>query len=148
MKSILFALTLSAGAVTLEAGFSREKVVEVPGFRLQLNEETYLTDKMGVALPEQIINAPLGKLVKIYRTDGFCYEGTVTEIVEEAGLYKMYGKMNNIASARFGFVLAQGGKFAGAVLDDTNNEVYSLEFSKEHKGFVLKRNFKYDKVTS
>lgn len=121
---------------------------DVPGHKLQLNQEVYFTDKLGVALPEQIAEASLGKLVKIYRTDGFCYEGKITDIEEEEGVFKVYGDVLNLTGVRFGFAMAKGGKFAGAVLDKVNDTVYVLEFSEAHKGFVLVRSYKHDKITS
>ena len=125
-----------------------EKSQEVPGHRLALEQEEYFTDKQGVAIPAQIAKAVVGKLVRIYRPDGFCYNGKITEIEESDGLLKVYGEVLNLESARFGFALARGGNFAGAVLDKNSDTVYVLEFSDAHKGFVLKRAYKYDKITS
>lgn len=133
---------------TTFAGLSTDKSQEVSGHKLTLTQEEYLTDKQGVAIPEQIAKAVVGKLVKIYRPDGFCYNGKITEIEESNDLLKVYGDVLNVESARFGFALAKGGKFAGAVLDKNSDTVYVLEFSAIHKGFVLKRSYRYDKITS
>jgi hypothetical protein len=35
--------------------------------------------------------------------------------------------------------------FAGAVVEKASGRVYVLEFSKEHKGYVLARSFKDEK---
>jgi hypothetical protein len=121
---------------------------KVPGHKLELEQEILLTDLQGVAIPAQIVKASVGKLVKIYRTDGFIYSGKVTEIEESEGVFKIYGDVLNVPGVKFGFGLAKGGHFAGAVLDKENDSVYVLEFSDAHKGFVLKRAYKYDKTTS
>ena len=121
---------------------------EVPGYKLQLAEETYLTDKNGVASPGQIINVQLGRSVRLYRTDGFCYTGQVTEIEESADTYKVYGSISNVDGGRFGFVLAKGGVFAGAVLDVKNDIVYVMEMSALYKGYVLVRSFRHNKDSS
>lgn len=138
-------LVFSCSAI---AGLNKDKSQDVPGFKLQLEQESYLTDKNGVAIPEQIIRLKVGKTVRIYRPDGFCYGGEVTEIEEAEGLFKVYGNVLNAEGVRFGFALAKGGKFAGAIIDKANDTVYVLEFSAEHKGFILRRSYKYDKATS
>jgi len=126
-----------------KAGLKAED--QLPGFRLQLEEETYLTSKSGVASPEQVSKAQLGRTVRIYRTDGFCYTGVVTEIQESEGVFKIYGKINNVKNTQFGFVLAAGGIFAGAVLETDEDKAYVLELSPEHKGYVLMFTSKYRK---
>jgi len=146
IKNQLCLLIAIACASSTLAGLNKND--DVPGHKLQLNQELYFTDKFGVALPDQIANAALGKLVKIYRTDGFCYEGKITDIEEEEGVFKVYGDVLNLTGVRFGFAMAKGGKFAGAVLDKVNDTVYVLEFSETHKGFVLVRSYKHGKITS
>lgn len=128
----------------LFAGLSTDKQT-IPGFKLQLEEETYLTDKNGIVVPGQVIKVPIGKLIKIYRTDGFCYNGMITEIEEADTHYKVYGKINNVDDTTFGFVLAKGGNFAGAILERKNSKTYVLEFDMERKGFVFVLSTKYDK---
>ena len=142
MKQIL--LLLLVIPQILFAGMSKNET-EVPGFKLQLEEEMFLTDQNGVAIPEQIIKVPIGKLVKIYRPDGFCYKGMVTEIEEGDSYYKVYGKINNVEQTSFGFVLAKGGNFAGAILEKNNSKTYVLEFDRIRKGFVFVFSTKYDK---
>jgi len=140
---LLLGLALTTSAI---GGLAKKS--EIPGYKLQLAEEAYLTDKNGVASPEQVINVQLGRLVKIYRTDGFCYTGRVTEIEESPEVYKVYGTVDNVEGARFGFVLAKGGVFAGAILDIKNDSVYAMELSELYKGYVLVRSFKHDKSSS
>jgi hypothetical protein len=115
----------------------------VPGFKLELEEQVHLTDTAGVLIPKQLINAPVGKKVKIYRTDGFCYDGMVTAIEESDDVFKIYGTIYNNKDTQFGFVLAKGGIFAGAVVD--NDKVYAVEFSEALKGFILVRSYKHEK---
>jgi hypothetical protein len=115
------------------------------GFKLQLETETYLTDTQGVASAKQMITVPVGKLVRIYRTDGFYYTGQVTEVEESDTHFKIYGKVLNVEDTQFGFVLAKGGVFAGAVVEKEKEKTYVLEFSEAHKGFVLVRSTKYNK---
>jgi hypothetical protein len=143
------AICLAAALVSYAALASVKKEEPVvPEYKLQLEEELYFTDKNGVALPEQIIKAKLGNLVRIYKTDGFYYEGKITEIEEDGDVYKVYGDITNIAGARFGFGLAKGGKFAGAVIEREKEITYVLEFDAAYKGFVLRRSYTRDHKTS
>lgn len=140
MKIKILAILLSLSlAVQSLAGFNT-----VPGFKLQLDEESLFTDKTGILIPDQIIKTPIGRLVKIYRTDGFCYSGRVTSIEEGDGFYKIYGSINNVENAQFGFALIKGGIFAGAIIERKDPKIYSVEFSESHKGFILLRNYKYE----
>lgn len=118
---------------------------EVPGFKLQLEQEFYLTDKTGVILLEQLIKAPIGKLVVIYRPDGFCYKGMVTEIREEDGKYAVYGKINNVEETSFGFVMVKGGTFAGAIVERKNEKTFVVDFNLDQKGFIFVRSTRHDK---
>jgi hypothetical protein len=118
---------------------------KIPGFKLQLAEETYLSDRNGVLSADQISRVELGRLVRIYRTDGFYYTGKVTAIEESDSTYKVYGDVNNVKNTHFGFVLAKGGVFAGAVVEIDNKQTYVVELSEVHKGFVLQLTTKYDK---
>lgn len=117
----------------------------VAGFKLRLDQEAYFTDLHGKADPNIIVHTPIGKSVRIYRTDGFCYTGTVTEIDESGSHFKIYGVINNVAQTKFGFVLAKGGVFAGAVIEYENECTYVLEFSAAHQGYVLCRSTKHNK---
>jgi hypothetical protein len=145
MKLSLIAL-LSLATYSL-AGLSADNS-KVPGFKLQLAEETYLTDLNGLVSPEQVSRVELGRRVRIYRTDGFCYIGRVTSIEESESAYKVYGKVDNVVETHFGFVLAKGGIFAGAVIEISNSKTYVVELSEAHKGFVLQLSSKYDKPSA
>lgn len=114
---------------------------KVPGFKLKLNEEVYFSDKLGVFNPQQVCDAEIGRLVKIYRTDGFCYSGRVTETEQSESTYKVYGTINNVDNTQFGFVLAKGGIFAGAVVEKDTQTTYVLELSEAYKGFILVKTF-------
>lgn len=135
--SVLFA------PATINAG-----LVLAPGFKLQLAEETYLTDSNGVISPPQVAKAEIGRLVRIYRTDGFCYTGRITSIEESDEAYKVYGDINNVKNTHFGFVLAKGGIFAGGVVEIDNKKTYVAELSEAFKGYVLQLSNKYDKPSS
>jgi hypothetical protein len=144
MKAIVTTLLL-LGAQTLDAGIKTEEKI-IPGLKLRIEGEIPLTDNNGVVIPSQVIKLEVGKLVSMYRTDLFCYKGQITEIEESAEALKIYGKILNVPESRFGFILARGGNFAGAIVEgDENNRTYVLEFSPSHKGFVFIRNTKYEK---
>lgn len=140
LAPIMAAVSVAVASLTVD-----KPGVSVPGFKLQLDEESYLTDNHGVFNPKQIINTPIGRSVKIYRTDGFCYSGKITDIEEASDTYKIYGTVNNVQNSGFGFVLAKGGIFAGAVVEKDNSKTYTLEFSEAHKGFVLMLSAKYNR---
>lgn len=120
----------------------------IPGLKLRLDNQLQITDKNGVVLPNQIIGATVGKLVSLYRTDGFKYDGQITEIEESAEYLKVYGKFLNVEDANFGFIIAKGGHFAGAIIEKKENKIYVLEFSATHKGFIFIRSFKHDKPSA
>jgi hypothetical protein len=143
MKLALVLLFLTSSAV---AGLVAEQ--KVAGFKLQLEEEVYLSDPTGVLIPKQMMTVQIGRLVRIYRTDGTFYQGRVTEIEETDTTYKIYGTIHSVEGAKFGFVLAKGGVFAGAVVEIKSQVVYAVEFSEAYKGFVLVRTHKYDKPQS
>jgi len=136
--SVLFAVMTLPGS--LDAGLASQAPT-VPGFKLKLNEELYFSDKNGLFLLDQVCNAEIGRQVKIYRTDGFCYSGRITEIEESETIYKVYGTVSNVDNTQFGFVMAKGGIFAGAVVEKTTGTTYVLELNEEAKGFVLVRSF-------
>jgi hypothetical protein len=141
--NLLCAFILTCSTFSANAGLSQS-----PLDKLSIENEIFLTTRDGVALPEQLAKATIGKLVKIYRTDGVCYDGKITEIEESRDFLKVYGETYNAPFVKFGFVLARGGNFAGAVLDNNVDYVYVLEFSEAYKGFVLKKTYRYNKPTS
>jgi hypothetical protein len=128
------------------AGLTQQKEgTKIPGDALKLDQENYLTDTNGKADPSRMIVTPVGKLIRIYRTDGFYYTGKVTEIEESDAYFKIYGTIFNVPGAQFGFVLAKGGVFAGAVVEAGKESAYVMEYSPEHKGYVLFKSTKYSK---
>lgn len=144
-KTILltaYAITSLTASAAIKAD---ESVSRIPGFKLQLDEENYLSNNLGVISPIQVAKAQLGRLVKVYRTDGFCYEGRITEIEESDTFLKVYGVINNVKDSHFAFVLMKGGIFVGALIEDKGTKTYVLEFSKDHEGYVLVLSHKYDK---
>ena len=112
---------------------------ERSGLRLKLATEKYFTDTNGVFHISQLISAPVGNLVRIYRTDGDYYTGQITEIEETPEYFKIYGNVLNKDNTQFGFALAKGGIFAGAIVEKGKDRVYTVEFSIAHKGFILQR---------
>lgn len=128
----------------------KEKEIEnkIPGHKLQLKQETFLTDTNGIVNAAAIVNVSLGSLVKICRTDGFTYSGKITEIEESTEFYKIYGSVLNVEDTQFGFVIAKGGVFAGAVVEKKNKKTYVLELSIPHKGYILILSSKYDEKIS
>jgi hypothetical protein len=143
MKAIA-AILLLLGAQTTDAGIKSEEKI-IPGLKLRIEGEVPLTDNNGVVIPSQIIKMQVGKLVSIYRTDSFCYRGQVTEIEESAETLKVYGQILNVPGSKFGFVMARGGQFAGAIIESKENKTYVLEFSLPHKGFIFMRSTKHEK---
>ena len=143
MKASLLILSLVASASYSFGGMTQQK--ETTNKHITLDQESYFTDENGKADPARIINTPIGKLVKIYRPDGFCYTGKVTEIEESDTVFKIYGTVLNVEGAQFGFVLAKGGVFAGAVVESDKDNTYVLEYSDAHKGYALFRSSKYGK---
>lgn len=147
MKISLFALCLCTPAVF--AGIKPNEQTQ-PDLKLRIEGTTYLTDRQGLVIPEQVINVTVGRLVAIYRTDGFCYSGQITEIQEAPGVYKIFGKILNTddPAAGFGFAINKGGFFSGAIREQKSNVTYVLEFNPIHKGFIFVRSTKYDKPSA
>ena len=146
MKIYTLLASLLATSIAFASATADKSISAVPGFGLKLDLENYLTNLHGVLSPNQIVNTPIGSIVKIYRTDGFCYQGKITEIEESDDYYKIYGGITNVPNAGFGFVLAKGGIFAGAVVERDDSRVYTVEFSEPHKGCVLKRSANHEKI--
>ena len=139
--SVLTAIAL----LVLTSSGTAIKKEEIEARSLNLERETYFTDTTGKALPERMIKIQVGKLVRIYRTDGFHYTGKITEIDESNNYFKIYGVVFNVPDTQFGFVMSKGGVFAGAVVEPDKDYAYVLEYSDIHKGFVLVKSTKYNK---
>jgi hypothetical protein len=107
--------------------------------KLEIVGETILTDDNGVVIPKQVLQLTTGHLIKIKRADGFEYLGVVTETEEAEGLLKIYGVMTNTKKTNFGFVIAKGGQFVGAIIDEAKKETYVMEFIEAAKGFIFVR---------
>lgn len=114
-----------------------ETSAQIPGERLELGIENSITTNQGVLIPSQLFELTIGRLVKIYRPDGFCYQGKVTRIEKASEYYKVLGVINNVDDSGFGFVLTKDGKFAGAVLERGKKKLYTLVYSEEINGFIL-----------
>ena len=112
---------------------------------LELEQFIYLTDTTGVLSPLMVSKATAGRFIRIFKTDGTLYEGTVTSVEESDDIYKIYGQVNGQEDVRFGFVLAKGGIFAGALVDKKQQKTYIVQFSQAHKGYILVFTTFYDK---
>jgi hypothetical protein len=146
MKIYTLLASILATSIAFASATADKSISAVPGFGLKLGVESYLTSTTGILSPAQIINTPIGSMIKIYRTDGFCYQGQVTQIEESDEYFKIYGTINNVPNTGFGFALAKGGIFAGAVVERDDSKVYTVEFSELHKGYVLMRSAKHEKI--
>jgi hypothetical protein len=144
MKNVLFNTALLLMIPSMCPGGIKAEEQIIPGLKLRIDNEHHLTDKNGLVLPAQVINVTVGKLVAIYRTDGFCYHGQVTEIEEGPDFYKVFGKVLNSEDTGFGFAINKGGYFSGAIRDRKDNVTYVLEFNPIHKGFIFVRSYKHD----
>jgi hypothetical protein len=133
---------------SMAAAGMRDAASVKAGLALRLDIEDFLTDKQGVASAERVANTQVGRLVSIYRTDGYCYKGQITSEEEGEGYFKVFGKVLNSPDITFGFYIVKGGHFAGAILDKKENTTYVLEFSPAHKGYIFVKSTKYDKATT
>lgn len=115
--------------------------------KLSINSYIILSDNQGVVIPKQVAILTPGDMVKFLRTDGTLYTGKITEVEETPNHIKIFGECDNFENVSFGFALVKGGVFAGAVVSKDGKDVYTLEFSNEHKGYVFLRTFKYNKTT-
>lgn len=120
--------------------------INVPDLnKIKINQEAFLTDTLGIINIKSVSLLQVGDNVRIYRTDGTMYTGRVTSTEEASGMLRIMGNMNNAENTEFGFVLAKGGVFAGAIVDKKNNKTYAIELSEAHKGFIFLLTNKYDK---
>lgn len=115
------------------------------GAKLKLQNELYFTDTNGVANPSAVAASVVGELVRIYKTDKQYFTGIITEVIEDNNMLRVFGNITNSDGATFGFTLAKGGIFAGAIVDLKNEKTYILELDLEAKGYILKVTTKYDK---
>ena len=145
MKTILTAALIVLISSSSNAGIVKDKE---SAFKLELANELFFTDETGLAAPAQVLDARVGKMVRMYRTDGFCYKGYVTSVEQADGMLKVYGTLTNVKDAQFGFALNKEGLFAGAVLEEDGEKVYVLELNPLMKGYVLVQTSKYNKPRS
>jgi poly(A) polymerase Pap1 len=137
LKSLLILITLT---------FASLATIPLPEFKFKLDLEKPLTDTLGVAVPALVAGSQVGDNIIIFRPDKVCYKGRVTSIEETSDTLKVYGDVyDKEGGTSFGFVMAKGGVFAGAIVDKKNNRVYVLEFSPEHKGYIFKESLVHRK---
>ena len=111
--------------------------------KLSLDQEIHLSTKDGVIKAAAIARTGAGSYVKFYRPDGSFYTGIVNLLKEEDGIFEIQGTITN-CKANFGFKIAKGGIFVGAVVEHEAKKTYVLEFSLPHKGFILVESIKYN----
>jgi hypothetical protein len=132
--------------ITLVGSLKEAPKLIVPDInKLKLNQEIHLTDNLGIVNIKLVSLLQVGDCVKMYRPDGTLYTGKVTETIEEEGILKIYGTIDNIPDCQFGFAFAKGGIFAGAIVEKKNDKVYALELNEVAKGFIFVFTTKYDK---
>lgn len=123
----------------LIARASEKPEEQKPPFSLKLDQETYVTDTVGVANPATIINLKPGNTIRIYFTDGTHFTALVKETTMLSdGVFKVFGEMINPENTGFGFVLSKDGIFAGAVVQRGPNIVHKLMYDEDAKGYVFK----------
>jgi hypothetical protein len=54
-------------------------------------------------------------------------------------LYKVFGTVTNRSNAAFGFAITKDGNFAGSILLQDDESLYTVEFSEKHNGLILKK---------
>jgi hypothetical protein len=121
----------------LSSVIDTESKTIIPEERLELANEVILTTDQGVFIPCQLLEAKLGKQVKIYRPDGFCYIGKVTSLTRTKTSFKILGQITNLNDAGFGFAVTSDGKIAGAVLEQKTKKLYVLAYATEANCFIL-----------
>lgn len=118
----------------------------LPEFRFKIDLEKQLTNELGVVGPAQVAACQVGDHVIIRKEDGVIYKGKVTEIEETQDMIKIYGDLYDKENElNFGFIMAKGGTFAGAIVNKKKNKVYVLEFSIEQKGYVFRESLVHRK---
>lgn len=104
---------------------------------LNLDQEIHISDTRGVLNPTIILSLKVRDSIKLFFTDGTVMTGFVREItIENEKIVKIYGEMTNKENVGFGFVLSPE-VFAGAVVFRNNDDVYTIKFSEEYKGYIL-----------
>ena len=142
-KSLLVSgFSIFVNLTTLNAGLN----LELP--KLTLHMQVILSDEHGVILPRQVATLKTGDQVKFCRPDKTEYVGIVTEIQETPEYLKIFGKLTNDPNTGFGFGLAKGGIFAGAIVTENSDEIYTLEFSVGHKGYIFLKSFLHKKQSA
>jgi hypothetical protein len=142
MKSVILILTILC---TFNVYASVKERVVPDLNKLKLNQEAFLTDSQGIINVKAVSILQVGDSIKLFRTDGTLYTGRVVTTEESEGILRIMGVMNNAENTEFGFVLAKGGIFAGAIVDKKNSKTYAIELSEPHKGFIFLLTNKYDK---
>lgn len=143
MKSVILILTILLTLVNVHASVKERVIPDLN--KLKLNQEAFLTDTQGIINVKAVSILQVGDSIKLFRTDGTLYTGRVVTTEESDGMLRIMGVMNNAENTEFGFVLAKGGIFAGAIVDKKNSKTYAIELSEHHKGFIFLLTNKYDK---
>jgi len=109
-----------------------------PTFKLQLEQETYLSDKNGLLYARSILKLVPSNSIVLYLPDGTEIKGLIKEVqVDTNDKVAVYGDVTNKQNAGFGFILSSKGVFAGAVVFRDTEITYTVQYSEPHKGFIL-----------
>lgn len=113
---------------------------EINPYSLKLDQETYLTDKNGIFIPNLLVKLMPGNAIKIYLTDGTELMGLVkTTEMFNGQIFKVFGEIVNKKNTGFGFVLTKDAVFAGAVVFRDTEDTYAISYDESRKGFILSR---------
>lgn len=132
LKYIIPSILLMGSPLTM--GITEEPKLPL----LSLEQEIYLTNKVGVANPNSVIRLKPRDNIIIYLTDGTVLKGIVTKTEDiNKEIFKVFGDIQNKENTGFGFVLTKDGIFAGAVVCRNEDITYVLKYSKEAEGFIF-----------
>jgi len=130
--SMLCMLTLPTYAT-----FQKKEESNVP-FKLQLEQETYLSDKNGVLYANSILKLIPSSSIILYLPDGTEIKGMIKEVqIDNNEKISVYGDVTNKQNTGFGFILNSKGVFAGAVVFRDTEITYTVQYSVPHKGYIL-----------
>ena len=137
MKNKIALLTTVLLTSSVFGGIKSELPKE-PFSTLKIDQETYLSDASGVLNPNSIINLIPSNNIKIYLGDGTVVTGMVKEVtMVNKEIFKVFGEITNKENVGFGFALTRDGVFAGAVVFRNTEEVYTVQYSEQAKGYVF-----------
>jgi hypothetical protein len=107
-------------------------------YSLKIDQETFVTDKTGILIPDSLTRLKPGNAVRIYLIDGTILNGLVktTELIDNK-ILKIFGEITNKSNTGFGFGITADGTVGGAVVFRDQNLIYKIQFSEKANGFIL-----------